>query len=382
MAVRGTSSSRMQALTEPARRAYARPVHDSGPRRRPPAPAPDAVPPSRPGTLRDVAREAGVSVMTVSNVLRGKSGAAAATRERVIAWAERLNYRPHASAARLRTAAHGTIGLLILDQQPDFLRDPFTSQMAAGLANVASAHSRSLVVQGVRPATLARAAPLLSRVETDALCVLLSGTCAARKAALRAVAALRQPIVLLQETRGTLPDCCLVRQDDRGGGAMLGTYLAERLPEAPRVLALRPGAEWDAQAERAAGLAAGLGPRARVVPVRCGDEGWEDTRSALARALDRDGIPDAVVGGNDQMALAAMRLLRDRAVAVPGRTRVAGFNGFAMFRYAEPALTTVVSPAYDIGMRAGEAVLARLSRGAFPASEIVLPVMLRAGDSA
>ena len=317
--------------------------------------------------------------MTVSNVLRGKAGAAGEeTRARVMECAQRLNYRPHASASRLRTARHGTIGLLILDQEPDFLRDPFTSQMAAGLANVASAHRRSLVVQGVRPADLTSSAPLLARVETDALCVLLSGTRAVRAAALCAVAALGQPVVLLQErSAGKLPDCCLVRQDDRGGGAMLGAYLATRLPPAPRVFMLRPGADWDAQAERAAGLAAGLGPASHVTQVRCGDEGWEDTQAGLARTLARHGVPDAVVGGNDQMALAGLRLLRDRGIAVP----VAGFNGFAMFRYAEPRLTTIASPAYEIGMAAAKALLARLS-GAFPAREIVLPVTLRPGDSA
>lgn len=319
--------------------------------------------------------------MTVSNVLRGKKGATETTRARVLACAETLNYRPHASAARLRTAVHGTIGLLVVDQQPDFLRDPFTSHLAAGLANVASAQSRSLVVQGVRPASLSQSAPLLARVETDALCVLLSGSRSARESALQAVAALRQPVVLLQETHGDLPDCCLVRQDDRGGGVMLGTYLAARLRDAPRVLMLRPAAEWDAQMERAAGLIRGLGPGARVTQVRCGNEGWEDTQAAVARALDRHGIPDAVVGGNDQMALAAMRLLIDRGIAVPARTRVTGFNGFQMFRYAQPTLTTIVSPAYALGMSAAEAVLARLS-GSFPTGEVVLPVTLRVGDSA
>jgi LacI family transcriptional regulator len=348
------------------------------PARMPPA---ESAPPGRPGTLRDVARAAGVSAMTVSNVLRGQRGAAEETRARVLACAEALDYRPHAGAARLRTSAHGTIGLLIVDEQPDFLRDPFTSHLAAGLGNVASAQGLSLLVQGIRPSRLEHSAPLLARVETDALCLQMSGSAKVRSAVLQAVEKLRQPVVLLQETQCDLPDCCLVRQDDRGGGAMLGAYLAARLPPAPRVLMLRPGAEWDAQAERAAGLAAGLGPKARMQQVRCGNEGWEDTQKAVARVLDRSGVPDAIVGGNDQMALAAMRLLGDRGVPVPGRTRLAGFNGFAMFRYAVPSLTTIVSPAYELGMRAGEAVLGRLS-GAFAQREIVLPMTLRVGDSA
>jgi DNA-binding LacI/PurR family transcriptional regulator len=59
---------------------------------------------------------------------------------------------------------------------------------------------------------------------------------------------------------------------------------------------------------------------------------------------------------------------------VPDDVRVTGFNGLEFWRYASPPLTTVFSPAYAIGETAAEAMLERLSTGAFPFRRHVLPV--------
>ncbi|EHL99664.1 transcriptional regulator, LacI family [Acetobacteraceae bacterium AT-5844] len=331
--------------------------------------------------LRDVAAAAGVTPMTVSNVLNGRPGASAETRARVLKEAERLNYRPDASARRLRLERTGSIGVLVLDSAPDYLRDPFITNVIAGLGNVAAERAFSLVLQGVRPDS-ATLAPLLAQSQTDALCLLLSGSSAARQRVVEQVSRLRQPVVLVQERDAlSLPDACVVRQDDRAGGQMLGAHLRDMLAANGTVFFLTPEIAWTAQAERHAGLKLGLGKGFKVQRVICGDESYAATQAALAAALDEGPPPVAVVGGNDQMALAAMTLLQGRGMAVPGDMPVAGFNGFDLFRYVQPPLTTVVSPAYEIGVRAGEEILKRLEEGSFSAADIVLPVQLRAGGS-
>ena len=334
-------------------------------------------------TLRDVALAAGVSPMTVSNVLNARPGAtSAATQARVMLVVEQLGYRPDASARRLRMEQKGVVGLIIVDEQPDYLRDPFITNVVSGLGNAATRYGISLLLQGLHPARLA-SAPILARLETDAVCVMPSGGPAARRTLMDLLRKLRQPIVLLQDARvADLPDLCRVRQDDRAGGAALGAHLRGLLPPGSTVLLLRPGATWSAQQERAAGLRAALRGHAQLVALRCGDEGHADTSRALGNWLDRHPRPAAVVGGNDQMALAALQLLRTRGIAVPAETRVASFNGFELFRYAVPRLTTVVSPAAALGERAMEEVIGRMATGAFASPEVVLPVVLRLGDSA
>lgn len=331
--------------------------------------------------LRDVAAAAGVTPMTVSNVLNGRAGASAETRAKVLREVERLNYRPDANARRLRLERTGSIGVLVLDSAPDYLRDPFITNVIAGLGNVAAEKAFSLVLQGVRP-NAATVPPLLAQSETDALCLLLSGTSAARARLLEQVARLRQPVVLVQERdAGGLQDACLVRQDDREGGRLLGAHLRLRLRPGARVLFLTPSIAWTAQSERGEGLRLGLGRGIRLRRVLCGDESFGATQQALSRALEKDGVPDAIVGGNDQMALAAMALLQSRGLAVPDAVPVAGFNAFEMFRFVQPTLTTIASPAYEMGVRAGEELLLRLQDGAFRQAEIVLPVQLREGGS-
>lgn len=56
-----------------------------------------------------------------------------------------------------------------------------------------------------------------------------------------------------------------------------------------------------------------------------------------------------------------------------------GFNGFEAHRYARPHMTTVISPAYQVGERAGEAMLARLKSGTFEQQDHVLPVVFDPG---
>jgi LacI family transcriptional regulator len=147
---------------------------------------------------------------------------------------------------------------------------------------------------------------------------------------------------------------------------------------------LVPSLDWPAIREREAGVRRALsrpGARARVDTVACGDTLLRDTQEALGGYLDRNALPDAVVAGNDQMGIAAMKLLRQRGVRVPGRVLVTGFNAFDFWQYSDPVLTSVRSPAYDIGARGAAAMLERLRAGRFGTRDIVLPVELQLGGS-
>jgi DNA-binding LacI/PurR family transcriptional regulator len=102
----------------------------------------------------------------------------------------------------------------------------------------------------------------------------------------------------------------------------------------------------------------------------------------LAAHVEAHGLPDAVLGGNDQIAIAALLWLQGRGLDVPRDILVAGFNGLEFRRYARPALTSVRSPALAMGERAGAMLIERIETGRFPSREVVLPVELIDGDSA
>jgi LacI family transcriptional regulator len=87
-----------------------------------------------------------------------------------------------------------------------------------------------------------------------------------------------------------------------------------------------------------------------------------------------------VVGANDQIGIAAPAAQRC-GLAVPGELRVTGFNGFTFRNYAQPLLTTVLSPAYALGERVAELVLGRLDGQPFPRRPVLLDVSLEVGES-
>jgi LacI family transcriptional regulator len=330
-------------------------------------------------THREVAARAGVTAMTVSNVLNGRGAVGDETRARVLQAAESLHYRPHAVARRLRTRRFHALGMLVLDDAPDYLSDPFTTQIVAGLGNFATENGNSLVLQGVRHATMEQA-PLLAQLETDGVCALLSGDAAERAALVERLRTLRVPLVLFQEPAGP-GDMCAIRQDDRGGAAELAALVARK--GARRIMMLLPRVEWPAMVAREAGAReAAAAHGAALLAVRCADEGFDATQAALRDAIAAHGLPDAILGGNDRMAIAALKLLERDGIRVPQQVLVTGFNGFDVARYSSPALTTMRSPAYEMGWRGGEALLARLAAGRFAEKEIVLPVSFVAGESA
>ena len=329
-------------------------------------------------TLRDVAAAVGVTPMTVSNVINGRAGAVSATTEaRVLEAIEQLQYQPHAIGRRLRRNLTDAVGMLILDDSPDFLRDPFTTNIVAGLANYATEHGKSMLLQGLRSSSQERV-PLLANLETDGACVVASGVPEERAELFARVQRLGQPLIVFQE-RVTGDDVCSIRQDDRGGARLVARHLLDR--GAHRLYLLLPETEWPAMVEREAGFRQATAHGAEITVVRCGNEGTTDTLAAVGRIVSERGLPDAIVGGNDRMAVAALGLLQRRGVRVPEDVKVTGFNAFDDDQLTVPALTTVRSAAYEIGRRGGEELLGRFRAGSFQTSNVVIPVKFQLGNT-
>lgn len=337
---------------------------------------PDEAPRRAQATLRDVARMAGTTPMTVSNVVNGRDGQVGPElRARVLEACAALGYRPNAGARLLRTRRHMAVGVVMVDPSPHYLSDPFTAAVLAGMTDVFRSGGYAILLEGADAAALDHAA-VMRRIATDGLCLMLSGAPAMRRALFARVAALGQPVVLIQED---LPegaeDACAVLQDDRGGAAMIARHLFAEPTRAAVMLV--PALPWPAMEERERGVRevlAGLSDPPAFHLVACEGEGFEATQRALAAHVGRHGLPDAVIGGNDRMAIAALKWLTERGLSVPGDVRVTGFNAFDVWRYATPELTTVRAPAFELGEEAARAMIARIETGAFPARRRVLPV--------
>lgn len=331
-------------------------------------------PPVNPGsdvTLRDVARASGCSVSTVSRVLSGSRPVGADAARRVREAAERLGYRPNQVARALRSRSTATVGL-VLPQ----ITNPFYPALVRELTHVLDERGRAVLLADCDddPGTeAARIEALLAR-QVDALLVVPVDEERSRTAV--AAAAGRVPLVLLDRSCGPgIAD--LVAVDNTAGMALVLGHLAARGRTRPCYI----GADGtnSAAAERRAAYEAGAAALGAPPRLALGDFSAAWGRAAVDRLWNRESgpEPDALVCGNDLIALGALQRLRQLGVDVPGRTVVTGFDDIPPADLADPAVTTVRQPVRDIAVEAVRLLEQRLDDpAAFPCRTVRLAPQL------
>lgn len=298
-------------------------------------------------TIVDVANLAGVSRQTVSRAINDKGEIDPATKERVLAAARTLDYRPSRHARGLRRPGSVTVGLIVSD-----LANPYFPEVAAGVLEVAKPQGWNVTVCESRndPDEEREALDLLSR-QADAIV----GYCDSADDVLARYGS-GLPIVLLErapdETRfGS------VGIDFEAGMREGISHLTER---GHRRIGMLDSALPGTHSPRGEHFLAEV--RAHGLPV---DEDWialADGQSVaggeygIAVLLDRHPDVTAVVGFNDLIAIGAMREARRRGLRVPDDIAVLGFDGLTLGELVEPPLTTLCIDKRQVGRLAVEQV--------------------------
>ena len=273
--------------------------------------------PGRETGLKDVARRAGVSVGTVSNVLNHPGKVSAETAERVQAAIDELGWVRNDAARQLRQGRNGMLGLVVLD-----VGNPFFTDVAAGVEHVATAHGRVVLLtnSGEDADREARALRMFESQRLEGLLVAPVGDDVARLEAVRA----RGTRVVLIDRLASTPGFSSVAVDDRLGGRIAVEHL---LSVGHRRIGF-VGASTDIEqvANRLAGAqsavdasAAGDGVRldafeAAAMNARAGLKVGEQLV-----ALDPAKRPTAVFAANDLLALGLLQAFLRGGLSVPGR---------------------------------------------------------------
>ena len=274
-------------------------------------------------TIREVAEAAKVTMMTVSNVVNGRtSQMSKETREKVQAVIEQLDYKPNHAAKTLRTKSSLSIGMVILDDVPEFLADTYTSQVVSGLSNYLADRNYSLILQGIRSQSIQKQS-ILEEIHSDGICAILSGNKETREKIIKKILNLNLPFVLIQDK---YPDHRIysIIQDDFKAGQLIAEYLVKK--DCKRFIFLSPSQNWLAIEQRIIGVEKILSEKnLNFEIVECGNEGLIDTKSALLNYIHERGLPEAIIGGNDKMALAAIRILSEKGIGIPIDVKITGF---------------------------------------------------------
>lgn len=310
-------------------------------------------------TSFDVAEAAGVSQSTVSRALAGDSSISQATRDRVAAAAQRLNYQVDENAARLRKGRTGTLALVMICRAGQDRKDinPFYFALLGSTCAAAAARGYETLVS-FQDSPENFWGHYEERRRADGLIVIGTSENAAAWEYFRGLSQRGLHWVCW----GSPDDEFDWVRSDNHAGAVLATehMIAQGRRDIVCVGSLGSSQRqfderWDGYSE--AMRKAGLEPRLQPVPAGLTRE--EQGRAAISELAD-SGVPfDGLFVVCDEMALGALKELDARGIAVPREVALVGFDGVRAGAYSSPPLTTIEPDFEDAGTLLVEHLLAR-----------------------
>jgi len=306
--------------------------------------------------LKDIARDMGLSTVTISKVLRGHSDIGDETRKRVLKRMDEMNYQPNFAARALITGRTWTLGLVV----PDLLH-PFFAQIAKALSAGVREQGYSLMI------TTSEEDPELERREIEQLLArrvdaMLIASAQWTVESFRRIEERRTPYILIDRQFAGLA-ANFVGVDDEAVGVMGASHLIEqgcqrivhiRGPEVSTALGRVEGFK---RAHSAHGLA--IEPEQIVSAGASGDDrgepaGYEAVKHLLSGSLR----PDGIFCYNDPIALGAMRAILDAGLRIPEDIAVVGCGNVLYSDFLRVPLTSIDQDSAAIGRYAAELALA------------------------
>ncbi|GAA1976955.1 LacI family DNA-binding transcriptional regulator [Nocardioides panacihumi] len=307
-------------------------------------------------TIVDVAREAGVSVATVSKVINGRYGVSESTTERVLGVIDDLGYESSLVASSLRRKSTNVIGVLVAEFEP--YSAELLKGISAGLAGTGYellAHAGSTDVHS-RSGWERRSLSRLGRTLIDGAIVVTPSMLITDQADI--------PVVAVDPHTG--PDGpATVDSDNLHGARSAADHLVALGHRRIAFLGGRPdlrSAQLREEGFRASLLAAGLTPDPDLMKVG----GYHpDLAEAPARellSLPPDRRPTAVFAANDLSALKVLEVARELGLRVPEDLSVIGYDNVPESASSTPPLSTVAQPLHEMGVTALRILLAMLAQ--------------------
>ncbi|MDX3005975.1 LacI family DNA-binding transcriptional regulator [Kribbella solani] len=328
-------------------------------------------------TMRDVAREAGVSPKTVSNVMNGYPYIRAETRTRVLAAIDALGYRMNLSARNLKSGRTGVIALAVPD-----LTNPYFAELADAAIAAAGEHGLTVMIE-TTGADRERELTALARPRGHLVDGLLYSPLGLGPDDVDELNT-STPMVLLGERIFHGPVDHVMIDNVEGTKAVV-RHLLDQGRRRIAVIGVRPGEKIGTAAIRYDAYAETLTEYGVPVPTELTVSGGSWHRSsgadAIAELLASGQRFDAVLALNDVLALGAIRALTARGIRIPDDVAVAGFDNIDEASYSTPTLTTVDPNRVHIARTAVELLVQRMAGDTSEHRELVAPYALHARES-
>ncbi|RKQ28558.1 LacI family DNA-binding transcriptional regulator [Oceanobacillus halophilus] len=311
-------------------------------------------------TIRDVAKEAGVSAATVSRVLNNSGYAHEDTRKAVLDAIQKLNYRPNEVARSLYKQKSKLIGLILPD-----ITNPFFPALARGVEDYLREHGYRLII-GNSDEQLEQE---IDYLDTFAQHNVVGIVASINEPHSDMLSDLNVPIVLLDRTVEELP---AVYADQFEGGRLAAEKMLERGSKEITIIRgpieVRPVYQRfvsSFQVLRQAGV------KVHVFDSKLSFEGASKSASSLFEFYPNT---DGILACNDIVAVAMMNEAQRTGRKVPEDVQIIGFDDISISELVYPGLSTIRQPAYEMGEKAAEILLKKINQQVLDDLHCQLPV--------
>jgi len=325
-------------------------------------------------TMKDIAQSLGVSVVTVSKVLRNHSDISAATRKRVLHRMKELNYHPNPAARALVTGRTNLIGLVV----PDLLH-PFFAKVAKAISARLRSQEYSLIIASSEddPHLEKREIEQILARRVDALIV------ASTQPNGENVSRIEQsqvPYVLLDRKMPGF-SASSVGNDDVMAGSLATDHLVE---VGCKTIAYLGGSAVSTAVDRQAGYLATLAKHGLSLPSQyvvahesTDDSGEASGYKGMKHLLSLHPMPDGVFCYNDTIAMGAMRAIFDAGLRIPQDVAIVGCGNFDYDDLLRIPLTSIDQDSEGLGLNAAKLAIGLTKRKPnAPQRNMLMPVKL------
>ena len=295
-------------------------------------------------TIYDVAREANVSMATVSRVVNGNPNVKPTTRKKVLEAIDRLGYRPNAVARGLASKKTTTVGVIIPD-----ISSIFYSELARGIEDIATMYKYNIILSN-------------SDQNTDKELHLLNTMLGKQVDGIVFMGGNITDVHVEEFKRSPVPIVLAASVEEQAQTPSVNINYEQAIYDSVQLLVEKghkriafvsgPMSEPINSVRKLAGYKRALeeaGIAFDDVLVAEGDYSYDSGIEALAHLLEQSDKPTAVIAATDEMALGVIHGAQDRGVSIPEDLEVIGFDNTRLSLMVRPQLTTVVQPTYDIG---------------------------------
>ncbi|WP_217587045.1 catabolite control protein A [Lentibacillus saliphilus] len=326
-------------------------------------------------TIYDVAREANVSMATVSRVVNGNPNVKPTTRKKVLATIERLGYRPNAVARGLASKKTTTVGAIIPD-----ISSIFFAELARGIEDIATMYKYNVILSNSDQNKNKEIHLINTMLEKQVDGILFMGGNITEEH-VNQFSSANVPIVLAatHDESETLPS---VNIDYEAAAFEAVTSLIENGHKQPAMIAGNDDTvinRLKKEGYKRALQTAGIEFHEDLLVK--GDYSYDSGMACVGQLFELSNKPSAVFVASDEMALGVIHGAQDRGYHVPNDIEIIGFNNTRLSMMVRPTLTTVVQPMYDIGAVAMRLLTKYMNKEDVTNKKVILPHRIVERDS-